>query len=85
MALAMEFMSGNTRIRIMDDYCSAPDQKERDAAIKERVYRNALRAIQNNPERYYALMKRKGIDLDGEEKETANRAEGAQCGKSIRL
>lgn len=36
MALAMEFMSGNTKIRIMDDYCSYPDQKERDAAIKEK-------------------------------------------------
>lgn len=59
MALAMEFKSGNTTIRIMDDFCSAPDQKERDARIKKRLYANALAAIRANPEKYYALMKRK--------------------------
>ncbi len=60
MALAMEFMDGNTKIRIMDDFCSAPDQAERDAQIKKRVYANALRAIRNDPSRYYALMERRG-------------------------
>lgn len=59
MALAMEFKSGNTTIRIMDDFCSAPDQEERDARIKKRLYANALAAIRANPEKYYALMKRK--------------------------
>jgi hypothetical protein len=59
MALAMEFKSGNTTIRIMDDYCSAPDQAERDAKIKKRIYANALTAIRANPERYYAVMARK--------------------------
>ena len=46
MALAMEYTSGNARIRIMDDFCSAPDQKERDARILKR-------------EKYYALLKQK--------------------------
>jgi len=59
MALAMEFKSGNTTIKIMDDYCSAPDQAERDARIRKRVYANALAAIRANPEKYYALMERK--------------------------
>ena len=59
MALAMEFKSGNTTIRIMDDYCSAPDQAERDAQIKKRIYANALAAIRANPEKYYAVMARK--------------------------
>ena len=59
MALAMEFKSGNTTIKIMDDFCSAADQAERDARIKKRLYRNALTAIRANPEKYYALMERK--------------------------
>jgi len=59
MALAMEFKSGNTTIRIMDDFCSAPDQAEKDARIKKRIYANALAAIRANPERYYAVMARK--------------------------
>ena len=59
MALAMEFKSGNTTIRIMDDFCSAPDQAERDARIKKRVYANALAAIRANPEKYYAVLERK--------------------------
>ena len=59
MALAMEFKSGNTTIRIMDDFCSAPDQAERDAAIKKKVYANALTAIRANPERYYEVLARK--------------------------
>ena len=37
MALAMEYTSGNAKIKIMDDFCSAPDQKERDARILKRV------------------------------------------------
>lgn len=60
MALAMEFKSGNTTIRIMDDYCSAPDQAERDAKIKKRIYANALTAIRANPERYYAVVEQQG-------------------------
>lgn len=59
MALAMEIKSGNTTIQIMDDYCSAPDQAERDARIKKRLYANALAAIRANPERYYAWLKEK--------------------------
>ena len=59
MALAMEFKSGNTTIRIMDDFCSAPDQAEKDARIKKRIYANALAAIRANPDRYYAVMARK--------------------------
>lgn len=57
MALAMELKSGNTTIRIMDDYCSAPNQAERDAEIRKRVYANALAAIRANPEKYYAREK----------------------------
>ena len=59
MALAMEMKSGNTTIRIMDDFCSAPDQDERDAKIRKRLYANALAAIRANPERYYAWLKEK--------------------------
>ena len=59
MALAMELKSGNTTIKIMDDYCSAPNQAERDAQIKKRVYANALAAIRANPEKYHSLMERK--------------------------
>ena len=77
MALAMEFKSGNTTIRIMDDFCSAPDQKERDARIKKRLYANALAAIRANPERYYALMERREKNNGGKqgEKRTADRPE----------
>lgn len=59
MALAMELKSGNTTIRIMDDFCSAPDQSKRDADIKKRIYANALAAIRANPERYYEVLARK--------------------------
>ena len=51
MALAMEYTSGNARIRIMDDFCSAPDQKERDARILKRVDAIVLAAIRANPEK----------------------------------
>lgn len=60
MAMVMEFMSGNTKIRIMDDACNAPNQRERDAVIWERVCQNVLYAIRSSPERYDALMQRKG-------------------------
>lgn len=60
MALAMELKSGNTTIKIMDDFCSAPNQAERDAEIRKRVYANALAAIRANPERYHAWLERKG-------------------------
>jgi hypothetical protein len=63
MALAMEFKSGNTTIRIMDDFCSAPNQAERDAQAKKRLYRNALAAIRANPEKYNALMERRESDV----------------------
>ncbi len=59
MALAMEYTSGNAKIKIMDDFCSAPDQKERDARILKRVDAIVLAAIRANPEKYYALLKRK--------------------------
>ena len=68
MALAMEYTSGNARIRIMDDFCSAPDQKERDA--RKRVDAIVLAAIRANPEKYYALMKQKE---EAEEQLTATR------------
>lgn len=54
MALAMEFKSGNTTIRIMDDCCSAPNQAEIDARIKKKIYSDALAAIQAHPEKYLA-------------------------------
>lgn len=60
MAVAMKFTIGNTKVTIMDDFCSAPDQAERDAAIKKRIYANALAAIRANPERYYAVLERQG-------------------------
>lgn len=80
MALAMEFKSGNTTIRIMDDFCSAPDQAERDAKIKKRLYANALAAIRANPEKYYALLERQsrmaeetqGVSPRMERKEKSN-------------
>ena len=59
MALAMEYTSGNAKIKIMDDFCSAPDQKERDARILKRVDAIVLAAIRANPEKYYALLKQK--------------------------
>ena len=59
MALAMELKSGNTTIKIMDDFCCGPEQAEKDAAIRKRVYANALAAIRANPERYYGLLERK--------------------------
>ena len=65
----MEFKSGNTTIRIMDDFCSAPDQAERDAKIKKRLYANALAAIRANPERYYALMERREKNNGGKQGE----------------
>ena len=70
MALAMEYTSGNARIRIMDDFCSAPDQKERDARILKRVDAIVLAAIRANPEKYSALMKQKE---EAEEQLTATR------------
>lgn len=54
MALAMEFKSGNTTIRIMNDCCSAPNQAEIDASIKEKICSDALVAIQAHPEKYRA-------------------------------
>lgn len=54
MALAMEFKSGNTTIRIMDDCCSAPNQAEIDERIRKKIYSDALAAIRANPEKYYA-------------------------------
>lgn len=62
MAMVMECMSGNTKIRMMDDVCNAPSQRERDTAIWERVCRNALCAIRSNPEKYEALRQKKGMD-----------------------
>ena len=62
MALAMEFNIGKTKIRIMDDCCSAPDQKERDEAIRRKVYGRALEAIRANPERYYKVLEGKEAD-----------------------
>lgn len=59
MGLAREFTIGNTKITIYDDFCSAPDQAERDAAIRKRFYSNALAAIRANPERYYAVLEMK--------------------------
>lgn len=59
MGLAREFTIGNTKITIYDDFCSAPDQVERDAAIRKRFYSNALAAIRANPERYYAVLEMK--------------------------
>lgn len=59
MGLAQEFTIGNTKIKINDDFCSAPDQAERDAAKRKRVYTNALAEIRANPERYYAVLERK--------------------------
>lgn len=50
MAVAMEFLSGNTKISIRDDCCAASEQAERDAAIKKRLYRNALLAIRRQAE-----------------------------------
>ena len=60
MALAMELKSGNTTIKIMDDYCCGPEQAAKDAAIRKRVYAKALAAIRANPDKYYALLERKG-------------------------
>ena len=71
MALAMEFKIGNTKIRIMDDCCSAPDQAERDEAIRRKVYGRALEAIRANPERYYKVLERRKTD------ENAGRDEAA--------
>ena len=45
MGLAREFMIGNTKIKIWDDYCSAPNQAEKDAEIRKRFYSNALAEI----------------------------------------
>lgn len=59
MGIAQEFTIGNTKITIYDDFCSAPDQAERDAAIRKRFYSNALAAIRANPERYYAVLEMK--------------------------
>lgn len=67
MGLAMECRSGNTRIQIMDDYCSASDQAERDAAIRGRVYARALAAIRADPSRYEAVMAEKAVKGEGEE------------------
>lgn len=64
MGIVMEFVSGNTKIRIRDDACNAPNQREQDAVIWERVCRNALYAIRRNPERYDAQMQRKGEEGD---------------------
>ena len=68
MGLAMECGSGNTRIQIMDDHCSAPDQAERDAAIRRRVYARALATIRADPSRYEAVMAEKAAK--GEDEET---------------
>ena len=38
---------------------SAPDQAERDAAIRKRFYADALAEIRANPERYYAVLEMK--------------------------
>jgi len=59
MAVAMKLTIGNTKITIMDDFCSAPDQKERDAAIKKKIYADALAAIRANPIHYYEMLERK--------------------------
>ena len=59
MGIAQEMQIGNTKIIIHDDFCSAPDQAERDAEIRNRFYANSLAAIQANPERYYAVLERK--------------------------
>ncbi len=59
MGLAREFMIGNTKIKIWDDYCSAPNQAEKDAEIRKRFYSNALAEIRANPERYYAVLEMK--------------------------
>ena len=59
MGLAQEFTIGNTKIKIWDDFCSAPDQAERDAAIRKRFYADALAEIRANPERYYAVLEMK--------------------------
>lgn len=59
MAVAKEFKSGNATIQIMDDFCSAPNQAERDKQIWRRVHANVLTAIRANPEGYYALRERK--------------------------
>ena len=67
MALAMEYTSGNAKIKIMDDFCSAP---ERDARILKRVDAIVLAAIRANPEKYYALLKQKE---EAEEQLTATR------------
>lgn len=71
MALAMEFTIGNTRVQIMDDFCSGPDQAERDAAIKKKIYADALTAIRANPERYYEVLARKEKGHTDEEKNTS--------------
>ena len=67
MGLAMECRSGNTRLQIMDDHCSASDQAERDAAIKERVYARALAAIRADSSRYEAVMAEKEPKWEDEE------------------
>ncbi len=59
MGLAQEFTIGNTKIKIWDDFGSAREQAERDAAIRKRFYADALAEIRANPERYYAVLERK--------------------------
>ena len=73
MALAMEFKSGNTTIKIMDDFCSYPDQAERDARIRKRVYANALAAIRANPEKYYAMELRRSGSQSQSARQTSER------------
>lgn len=82
MAVAMKFTIGNTRVTIMDDFCSAPDQAERDAAIKKKIYANALAAIRANPERYYAVLKRKKAGGYAKEKTTGAAEEPADNGRA---
>lgn len=68
MAVAMKFTIGNTKVTIMDDFCSAPDQAERDAAIKKKIYADALAAIRANPERYYEMVERREKGIGRHEK-----------------
>ena len=71
MALAMEYTSGNAKIKIMDDFCSAPDQKERDARILKTSGRDCSGCHSGESgKNIYALMKQKE---EAEEQLTATR------------
>lgn len=58
MAEVARYKFGNSVCIVMDDFCSFPDQKERDANIRTRVEENALRAIRAHPEKYFAWLEK---------------------------